>query len=125
MKLLVDESMATSVAAELRAAGFDALHAADFGLLGAVDEVVMERARVEGRAVIAADTDFGALLALGRHHAPSVVLLRRGPHRPDAQARLLAEALTLVQSDIESGSIVVVVPGAVRVRALPIGPTDV
>ena len=80
----------------------------------------MQAAWQDGRVVVAVDTDFGELLALGRHTDPSVVLLRRAPHRPTEQASLLLAGLAAAEEELAEGAIVVVSPGTVRVRALPI-----
>jgi pimeloyl-ACP methyl ester carboxylesterase len=46
--------------------------------------------RGERDPIVTADSDFAAMLALGEHRAPSVVLLRSGDHlRPPEQAGLL------------------------------------
>lgn len=123
MKLLIDESLSAQVAAIARDGGHDAIHAGDLGLLGATDAQVMQAALQDDRMVVAADTDFGELLALGRHTAPSVVLLRRAPHRPPEQAALLLAGLEAAEYELsEGGAIVVISPGMVRVRELPIDP---
>jgi predicted nuclease of predicted toxin-antitoxin system len=77
VRLLVDESISPRVAALLTAAGHEALHLGEVGLLGAPDELVMAASLETGRVLVSADTDFGDLLALGRHIGPSVVILRR------------------------------------------------
>jgi predicted nuclease of predicted toxin-antitoxin system len=122
LRLLVDESLAASVAQLLRDAGHDALHLSDLGLLGAPDLAVMEAATNDHRVLISVDTDFGELLALGRHPGPSVVLLRRAPHRPAAQSQLVLAALPQLDTDLEAGAVATVSPGAIRVRRLPIEP---
>jgi predicted nuclease of predicted toxin-antitoxin system len=71
VKILVDESLSATVARALVKAGHDAVHVGDLDLVGAADTDVMEAARQGGRCVVAADTDFGELLAIGRHPGPS------------------------------------------------------
>jgi predicted nuclease of predicted toxin-antitoxin system len=121
VRLLVDESLAARVATRLREAGHDAIHVGDLGLLGAEDEAVMSAAADQGRVVIAADTDFGALLALGHLRSPSVVVLRRSPHDPDAQAGLLAFALNQLEAALQEGAAVSLSSHEARIRRLPIG----
>jgi predicted nuclease of predicted toxin-antitoxin system len=77
VKFLVDECLTRDVAERLTAAGHDAVHVGDLGLLGATDLEVMASAVESRRVVISADTDFGELLAKGGRRLPSVILLRR------------------------------------------------
>lgn len=120
MKLLIDESLSARVAHLLCDAGHEAVHVGDLGLLGAPDDDVMAAARDDGRCLISVDTDFGELLAIGRHSGPSVILLRRAPHRPDEQADLLLAALDQLHDDIAVGAIVVLTQDRARIRHLPI-----
>jgi predicted nuclease of predicted toxin-antitoxin system len=122
VRFLIDESLSARVAGLLVDTGHDAVHVGDLGLLGASDTGVMAAAQQAGRCVVSVDTDFGELLAIGRHPGPSVVLLRRAPHRPDGQARLLLDALDQVEADLEAGAVVVLGGGRARVRRLPIDP---
>jgi predicted nuclease of predicted toxin-antitoxin system len=105
VRLLIDEAMSQQVARILTEQGHDALHAEDFGLLGAPDTEVMATAGGEQRVLVSVDTDFGELLALGRHPGPSVVLLRKAPHRPEEQAKLLLAVLDEVAPDLEAGAV--------------------
>jgi predicted nuclease of predicted toxin-antitoxin system len=131
LRLLIDESLAATVAQLLRDAGHDAVHLGDRGLLGARDEAVPKAAAKEGRVLVSADTDFGELFALGRHPGPSVLLLRRSSHVPAAQARLVLDALEQLETDLSAGAVATVSSGTVRVRRLPVtallpvGPTAV
>ncbi|HMG44345.1 MAG TPA: DUF5615 family PIN-like protein [Acidimicrobiales bacterium] len=120
MKLLIDESLSARVARLLEDAGHDAIHVGDLKLLGAADSDIMAVAREADRCVVSVDTDFGELLAIGRLPAPSVILLRRAPHRPDEQAALLVAALDQLEADIAAGAIVVLTQERARVRRLPI-----
>lgn len=40
-------------------AGYDSLHVRDYGIQDADDDVILERAAIENRTVITADTDYG------------------------------------------------------------------
>ncbi len=104
----------------MRDAGHDAVHVSDLDLLGAPDLDVMAAAKMPGRSVVSADTDFGELLAIGRHPGPSVILLRRAPHLPDEQAELLLAALDGLEAELDAGAVVVLTRGRARVRRLPI-----
>ena len=68
------------------------------------------------------DTDFGTLLALGAFTGPSVLLLRRAPHDPDAQVALVLAALEVAGDSLAAGAVVTSTPTRVRVRSLPVRP---
>lgn len=120
MRFLVDESLSSRVAKILASGGHDAVHVADCGLLGATDTDIMRIARAEHRVVIAADTDFGEILALGRHPGPSVIIFRHAPHRPEQQASVLLAALPDIRDSLNEGAIVSLTSETARVRALPV-----
>ena len=58
-------------------AGHDAVHVRDYGLHAAEDQVILERAGVEERVVVSADSDFAMLLALSRRREPSFILFAK------------------------------------------------
>ena len=125
MKFLVDASMSPVVAQVLREAGHDAVHVGEVLRLNAPDTHILDHAARGRRVVVAADTDFGDLLASQHAAEPSVVLFHRQTgRRPREQAALLLANLSLVEMDLRHGAIVVVEERRVRVRPLPITAYD-
>lgn len=121
MRFLIDNSLSPLVAQGLQEAGHDVVHVRDLNMQRAADEEIMARALRERRVVVAADTDFGTLLAWGKGQGPSVIVFRRvSQRRPDAQVRLLLANLPAIEESLEKGSIVVIEDDRMRVRPLPI-----
>lgn len=123
MRFLVDNALSPVVAVELSRAGYDAVHVRDLGMAAASDQEIFDRAAQEARIVISADTDFGTLLAARKQTVPSVILFRHGTqHRPADQVALLRANLPQLQQPLEVGSLVVITPDRIRIRALPLIP---
>lgn len=121
MNLLVDACLSPAIAAALRDEGHDAVHVADLDMVRCSDEEILVRAMADGRVVVSADADFGALLAASGAAGPSVVLLRSGDDlSPGQQAAMLTVNLPQVAEDLWRGAVVVLGRRRIRVRNLPI-----
>jgi predicted nuclease of predicted toxin-antitoxin system len=122
MRFLVDNPVSPKLAEALRKAGHDAVHVQDYGMQADSDVMIVERAFMEQRIVITADTDFGLIMARRQTRKPSVVLFHHSfPHRPAVQAHVLIENLPELVSALEQGSLIVLENQRVRIRSLPIG----
>lgn len=121
MRFLVDASLSPVVAQALTEGGHDALHVGDILPLDATDRTILTAAAGEQRVIVAADTDFGELLARHGLAAPSVVLFhRQTQRRPLEQAALLLSNLDAIEDDLQHGAIVVLEDRRLRVRRLPV-----
>jgi predicted nuclease of predicted toxin-antitoxin system len=124
VKFLIDNALSPKVAVLLRDAGHDAVHVREYGMQRASDRDVLDRAAREQRIVVSADTDFGTLLALRQEVQPSIVLFRGATSRlaQSVVARLLQE-LPEASAFLDTGCILTIEPGRLRVRRLPISPS--
>jgi predicted nuclease of predicted toxin-antitoxin system len=117
----IDNALSPRVAAGLRAAGHDAVHVLDYGMHAATDDAVFQRAALESRVLVSADTDFGTLLALREATSPSVILLRAASvRRADDQVALILSALPSIDTALRHGAIVILERHRLRLRDLPI-----
>jgi len=121
VNFLIDNPLSPRVAVGLRAAGHDAVHVLDYGMHAATDEAIFERAALESRVVVSADTDFGTLLALCEATSPSVILLRAASlRRADDQVALILVALPSTEAALRRGAVVILERHRLRRRDLPI-----
>ena len=121
MRFLVDNALSPFLVQGLKESGHDAVHVREYGLRDADDQTILDRAALENRILLSADTDFGTILSNRSDNKPSVVLFRRKfGRRPQIQITLLLQNLSSVQDALEKGSIVVIEDNRIRVRSLPI-----
>lgn len=80
----------------------------------ASDETVLAMAHEEGRVVITEDKDFGELIAVQRRSHSGII--RFLELSVSEQVAAMQELLTQHQGELESGSIIVVTRGRIRIR---------
>jgi predicted nuclease of predicted toxin-antitoxin system len=98
----------------------DAVHAAEVGLSGAEDRVIIEWCRANGAMAVTLDADFHAQIALTGLKSPSSVRIRiEGLKGPDV-ARLLKEIFETSADELAAGALLTVQRSRFRLRRLPI-----
>ena len=117
MKVLLDTCVWGGVVDALKAAGHDVIWAGDW-TTDPGDEEIMALAYQEGRILITLDKDFGELAVVREHaHAGIVRLVVMSASQ---QGPTCLMVLTRYGTELQSGAIVTVEPGRIRVR--PAGP---
>lgn len=120
MKFLIDNNLFPLLAEGLKAAGHDAVHLRDLGMQAAPDPTVLQRAQVDERVLVSADTDFGGLLSRSRATGPSVLLIRRlAGRRAAEQSAIILANLDQIAEDLTAGAVVVIGDDWIRIRRLP------
>ena len=121
MKFLIDNNLSPLLAEGLKAAGHDAVHLRDLGMQAAPDPAVLQRAQVDERVLVSADTDFGGLLSRSRATGPSVLLIRRlAGRRAAEQSAIILANLDQIADDLTAGAVVVIGDDWIRIRRLPV-----
>ncbi len=121
MRFLIDNALSPLFAELLQDRGHDAVHVREYNLQAAEDPIILERAALENRTIVSADTDFGSHLAAQRSGKPSFVLFRgRMSRRPQSLAELFLSHLSSVEDSLSKGAVVVIEPSRIRIRDLPI-----
>lgn len=118
--VLLDQGISRSAIAQLRDAGWDAVHVYDIGLGQASDRHILDYARAEGRICITLDADFHALVAVSNDIVPSVIRLRREGLRGPELAQLILGIWPRIEAQVSQGALVTVTSKSTRVRFLPI-----
>ncbi|MBV9036059.1 MAG: DUF5615 family PIN-like protein [Acidobacteriaceae bacterium] len=121
MRFLIDNALPPRLSRLLCDAGHQAAHVRDYGMQDAEDVNILERARIESRVLVSADSDFAALLALQEAPQPSFVLFReKNVVSAEQYANLLLANMAALESELNCGCVVVFRGGLIRIRSLPI-----
>lgn len=92
----------------------------DIGLDRASDPEILDYARNQGQLIITLDADFHSLLAVSGARSPSVIRIRREGLRGAEVASLIQQVLVRVGDQLESGAMVTVTEGSIRLHHLPV-----
>jgi predicted nuclease of predicted toxin-antitoxin system len=120
MKVLVDMNLSPSWVQALEDRGFHALHWSSLGDGSAADTVVLGWAKENGYVVFTNDLDFGAILALTRAAAPSVIQVRTQDLSPDHLIDLVVRGLRQHEAALERGALISIDEQRLRSRVLPL-----
>lgn len=120
MRLLLDQGLPRSAASLLTKVGIDTLHVGEIGYSAAEDADILRYARAKDRVVVTLDADFHSLLAHSGARTPSVIRIRIEGLRAEPLSNLLQTVCDQARDDLESGAVVTVQPGRIRVRRLPL-----
>lgn len=117
MRLKLDENLGRSARDELARAGHDVATVPEQQLASATDDLLIERCRAEGRALVTLDLDYANPLRFPPERYPGVAVLRPPP-RVSAEVlvalvRTLAGAL--VKESI-AGKLWIVEAGRIRIH---------
>lgn len=121
MKFLVDMNLSPRLALILSKTGWEAVHWSDVGDPGATDRSIIHWALDNDFSIITNDLDFGAILAAGKAHCPSVIQIRTQDVSPVNIAPIIISVLEKYKIYIEAGALISVDETHSRVRILPIG----
>lgn len=113
MKLLLDTCVSGGAVEALKAAGHDVIWAGEWPT-DPGDEEILVLAHQEGRTLITLDKDFGELAVVRGHAHAGIIRLVILSAAQQAPACLMV--LNRYGTELQSGAIVTVEPGRVRVR---------
>ena len=120
MKILLGMNLSPQWGPVLQDLGHDCKHWSEIGDARANDTTIMAWARLNDYIVLTHDLDFGAILAASQADAPSVIQIRVQDIFPAAQRRLVADALRRYERELLAGALIVIDPGRLRARILPL-----
>ncbi|HEY0553484.1 MAG TPA: DUF5615 family PIN-like protein [Thermoanaerobaculia bacterium] len=120
MKILVDMNLSPEWVSALSQEGFEAAHWSSVGEPHADDAEILKWCLDHDWIVFTNDLDFGHILALTQAGGPSVVQTRAQDLLPESLGEIVFAALRQNTDALQTGALVVIDEGSLRVRILPI-----
>ena len=120
MRLLIDMNLSPKWVKVIEQAGLNGAHWMQLGSPYASDPEIMAYAKANGFVVLTNDLDFGAILAATGGEAPSVVQIRTEDCRVEIIGAIVIDAINLAADQLNTGALVTIDAGRMRVTALPI-----
>jgi predicted nuclease of predicted toxin-antitoxin system len=120
MRFLADMGISPRTVEFLRNLGYDATHLHEERLDCLSDSDVLAKARRETRVLLTHDLDFGELIATSEARLSSIVTFRLRSMQPNNVNRHLQAIIEQHREALESGAMITVSEGLIRVRRLPI-----
>ena len=106
MLFLIDAQLPPSLAGALRAAGFDAVHLVDLGLLAATDRQIWQEASSRRAILVTKDKDF-SLLRAASDDGPVILWVRIGNVDNRTLIAQMLRALPAIAGAIERGETII------------------
>jgi predicted nuclease of predicted toxin-antitoxin system len=120
VKILVDMNLSPSWVQALENHGFTAIHWSSVGDDRAPDSDLMKWAHDNDYVVFTNDLDFGAILAITKAKAPSVIQVRAQDVSPEHLADLVVRGLRQHEEMLEQGALISIDEARLRSRILPL-----
>lgn len=116
MRFKVDENLPVEVAQELRASGHEADTVDEEQLAGASDQKIAEFVRIERRALLTLDVDFGNLKRYPPSEYPGLVVLRLHSQSKRSVLQVVRRVLSRLDQDRLEGCLWTVDETTIRVH---------
>jgi predicted nuclease of predicted toxin-antitoxin system len=120
VKILVDMNLSPSWVQALESQGIFATHWSSVGDGRALDAELMAWARENDHVVFTNDLDFGAILAVTRAAAPSVVQVRAQDVSPEHLIDIVVSGLRQHETILVQGALISIDEARLRSRILPL-----
>ncbi|SRR5258705_6930539 len=120
MKFLADMGISMDTVHWLRSHGHDAIHLSEERLHRISDDIILIKAKNEGRILITCDLDFGYLLADSKEISPSIIIFRLEFQVANQHIEKLNTLLNSSLDALSGGTIISVSDKKIRIRKLPI-----